>query len=179
MGVAGYLTLYTADWFSTRNKPLPKIAANLIGTGLLVFAHFKVGLAGSNFGLPSIWRLLGLTMMLVFGALLVYSLYLEIPIRASYLESGNGNLITTGTYSLSRHPGVFWYIFFGLGFILASANTWALVAAPLWIAMNIGLAWFQDRYYFPIMFSGYEEYKTTTPFLIPTTSSFRRFIKQY
>ena len=117
--------------------------------------------------------------MLIFSVALLYSLYIEIPFNQSYLGAGKNQLVTSGTYALCRHPGVLWYAFFAVGLVLASSHHWAIYAAPVWISMNILFAWIQDRYYFPQLFPGYSDYKTTTPFLIPTRLSIQHFQRSF
>jgi protein-S-isoprenylcysteine O-methyltransferase Ste14 len=110
--------------------------------------------------------------------LLIYSLFIEIPFKQTYTMSGVGDrLVKTGTYALTRHPGVLWLGLFLLALLAVSRSRLLLIAAPLWFALDLLLVWVQDRFYFPRMFPGYSQYRRETPMLIPTRSSIVRCIK--
>ena len=112
------------------------------------------------------------------SVLLVYSLLIELPFRSTYhLAGGSQRLVTTGTYALVRHPGVLWFGLLLLSLALVSGSRAALLAAPIWLGADVLYAWIQDRYLFPRMFPGYEEYQQTVPMLIPTRASLRRCLQ--
>lgn len=101
-------------------------------------------------------------LILVFGALLAYSVLIEIP------RSPNkaGTLYRGGTYSFSRHPGFIWYTVVN---ILIAVYFWdigvALVCAGF-IACNLVLIAIEDSVLFPRMFPDYGEYRKETPFFL-------------
>jgi len=84
-------------------------------------------------------------------------------------------LIKTGTYALVRHPGVIWYVLFLIALLLVSRSKLFLIAAPIWIFMDILYVFVQEKFYFSRMFPGYGEYKKETPMLIPTRKSLASF----
>ena len=107
-----------------------------------------------------------------FFGLLVYTLFFALPVEASYARPGEERgACTTGVYALCRHPGVLWFA--GLYGCL-----WAAGGLPLWEAavlsgLNVGLVIFEDRCVFPAKLKGYDDYRRTTPFLLPNRQSVR------
>lgn len=117
------------------------------------------------------WPLLAVSL-----SLLIYSLFLEIPFRRTYVNDGVGaELVTSGTYALTRHPGVLWFALLLGALLLLSRSKLLLLAAPVWILADALLVWVQDVWFFPQMFPGYERYRQDTPMLIPTSRSIVRF----
>jgi protein-S-isoprenylcysteine O-methyltransferase Ste14 len=148
---------------------------------MLLLALGLVSIAGSgeSLGLAPGFRVCGLVACMVFVALLVYSLFVEIPFRETYGSAGApASLVTTGTYGLCRHPGVLWFIGGLAGFAIAVDSPAALAAVPVWGGLDIAYAYLQDRFFFPRMFaSAYREYQRTVPFLVPTRKSIRRCMR--
>ena len=107
-----------------------------------------------------------------FLILLVYTLFFALPFGETYCEENKVRMAyTEGVYSLCRHPGVLWFA--GLYFCLwgwsgeLSKGGYFLTM----IAWNYLYIIFQDLWTFPKTFSNYEEYKKTTPFLLPNKRS--------
>lgn len=112
-------------------------------------------------------------------AAMFYSIFVEIPLRKAWIDQGHTDqLVTTGTYALARHPGVIWFTFALIFTALATRSKRLLLASPLMVAGDVGHVAFQDRYVLPEVFGdAYERYRRTTPFLVPTSRSVRRFIR--
>ncbi|MBN1375008.1 MAG: hypothetical protein JXA01_02510, partial [Dehalococcoidia bacterium] len=109
IGAAGYLLAYPLDWLSLKNLPVLRRIIGALAICLLIYATVTVCVSPSKLDLPFILLPLGICLLLVSFPLLIYSLAIEIPFRSTYLEKGTGNkLVTTGTYALTRHPGVIW-----------------------------------------------------------------------
>lgn len=109
---------------------------------------------------------------------MIYSVFIEVPLRKAWIEQGHTDeLVTDGTYALTRHPGVLWYGV-GIGALaIATRSRRLLVAAPLWWLGDVGHVWFQDRHVLPRVFGEqYREYQQTTPFVLPSARSLRRFL---
>jgi len=139
------------------------------------YAHPAIAFVSPQFPLsiPLIW--IGWFCLVLGIVLLTYSLFLEIPFSKTYVKSEERKqLVHVGTYALTRHPGVLWYALLLIGLILASRSTWALVAAPIWFAMEVLWIWIEDRYIFEKTITGYDEYKRSTPMVVPTWASARR-----
>lgn len=133
---------------------------------------------GPRLVIPRFLSLLGWVLMLIATALLFYSLFLEIPFTNTYVSPGAPQeLVRSGTYALTRHPGVLWLAFFLLGAVLASRSRTLLWAAPLWWVLDLGYAWWQDRWLFPRQFPAYRAYQRETPMFLPTVASLRRCLR--
>ena len=101
---------------------------------------------------------------------------MEIPFRQTYAEGGVGDrLVTTGTYALCRPPGVLWFGLLLIALLLVSRAQFLLVAAPIWLLMDVLWVWVQDAYFFRHMFPDYRQYQKQTPLLIPTRESIGRW----
>lgn len=118
---------------------------------------------------------LGGLLSLIGLGLLIYSLAIEIPARSTYLAPGAPRqLVTTGAYALTRHPGVLWLALFLVGLVIANRSSAMLLAAPIWLGLDVLYVWLQDRYFFGQQFPDYDRYRAQTPMLIPTGRSIRR-----
>ena len=116
----------------------------------------------------------------VFLALMVYTLFFALPFSATYLEeNAPRKAYTGGMYALCRHPGVLWFAgaYLCLGLLLGTPK--AAVFALVMTGLNIAYVLFQDRWTFPQSFVNYEEYRRTTPFLLPTPGSAVRCVRTW
>lgn len=115
---------------------------------------------------------------LVFLALLVYTLFVVLPFRNTYLSSPakgeKGKVCSCGVYALSRHPGVLWFTGIYLFLSLAIPTPLVIQASMTFCVCNILYVIFQDLWTFPRTFRDYSRYKETVPFLLPTAESIRR-----
>jgi protein-S-isoprenylcysteine O-methyltransferase Ste14 len=148
----------------------------LIATSLLFFfALTRILLYPAKLPLPTWCAPLGWLCGVLGGALLLYSLALELPFQRTYLApDAPSQLITTGTYALTRHPGVLWLGLLLIGLLLASRARPLLIAVPLWLAIDVLYVWLQDRFFFPRQFPDYGRYQRQTPMLWPNRRSLRR-----
>ena len=152
-----------------------KQGIGLAFVALFGYAMYGVCFATEKLAFPACAGWVGWPLTVISGGLLVYSVLLEIPFKATYAQSGVGQeLVTTGTYALTRHPGVLWFGLFLLGLAAMSRSKLLLVAGPVWLALDVVYVWIQDRFYFPLTFPGYEQYRRETPMLIPTRDSIVR-----
>lgn len=155
-----------------------KRLVGLLSAGLMGYALVRVVLAQPKLALPAALAWLGWPLLLVATALLVYSLFLEIPFRRTYVEAGASSaLVRTGTYALTRHPGVLWFTLLLVALLLVSRSRLLLWAGPIWLGLDVLAVWIQERFYFSQMFPGYEQYKQETPMLIPTRESIAKCVK--
>jgi protein-S-isoprenylcysteine O-methyltransferase Ste14 len=151
--------------------------------GLLALVSFSIAfvwaiLVGPALAVPGFLSVLGWPLMAIAIALLLYSLFLEIPFTNTYLaHDAPSKLVRTGTYALCRHPGVLWLGFFLLGAVLASRSYTLLWAALLWWGLDFIYAWWQDRWLFPRQFPDYRAYQRETPMFLPTRASIRHCLR--
>lgn len=175
LGVVAFVLVGFFDLAALRGWQYLKQA---IGVAALVVGGYAIwGLLHSapRFRLPGPFVWVGWPLVFLATLLLIYSLFVEIPFRQTYAGGGAGDrLVTTGTYALSRHPGVLWLALLLIALILVFRARLLLIAAPVWFLMDVLLVWAQDVYYLPRVFPGYHQYREETPMLVPTWSSVRR-----
>ena len=148
----------------------------LIVSLLMAYAHLSLALSPDKIPLAPWVRWLGWPLLGLGAFMLFYSLYWEIPFLEAYAsDRSDGELVQEGTYALVRHPGAIWYAVVLVGLFMVSWSKLALLAAPIWFAMEVLWVWIEDRFIFERIFAGYAEYRATTPMLIPTRESLRRF----
>jgi protein-S-isoprenylcysteine O-methyltransferase Ste14 len=175
LGIAGFLVAYLFDLVSLRKTPYAKQAIELIAICWVIYAHVMVCVRGERLLLPVGFSYVGWPLFGVAGLALIYSLFVEIPFRRTYVAEGVGDkLVTTGTYALVRHPGVLWYALLLISLILISKHRLVLFAAPIWLLMDVLHVWIQDRFFFPRMFPDYNRYQRETPMLVPNRASLSR-----
>ena len=177
VGIAGFLIIHLCDPVAIKRIPVVKTIVWVAGSGLLVYALVMISLWPDRLSLP-IWSTwLGWALLSVSTLLFLCSLFISLPFRKTYLATGVGEkLITGGLYALARHPGVLWYILLILSLILASKSVLLLIAAPIFILLDIAAVVLQDMFFFGRMFAGYESYRRQTPMLVPNRKSIRAFI---
>ena len=177
LGILGFLIIHLFDFVSLKRIPLAKPLIWGAGSGLLGYGVVMVYLTGDRLPLPawSIW--LGWLLLIVSLLLLIYSLFINLPFRKTYITTGVGErLITTGLYALIRHPWLYGFSLLMLSLILLSSSSLMLVAAPIWVLLDILLVVIQDRFFFGKMFPGYKKYRQQTPMLLPNRKSVIAFI---
>jgi protein-S-isoprenylcysteine O-methyltransferase Ste14 len=74
---------------------------------------------------------------------------------------------------------VHWFTLTMLALILVSASRLMLIAAPIWVGLDVILVAIQDRFFFGKMFAGYEQYRRQTPMLIPNRQSLSAFFNSF
>ena len=177
IGALGFLVIHLFDIVSLKRISGAKPVTWILGSGLFVYALINVCLQSDKLLLPVWTTWLGWGLLSVSILLLIYSLFINLPFRKTYIATGVGDkLITTGLYALVRHPGVHWFILFMLSLILVSKSSMLLIASLIWILLDIVLVVFQDKFIFGRMFASYASYRKETPMLVPNRRSINAFI---
>ncbi len=178
LGALSLVIAFIFDWASWLR--LPRIKP-LLGVGVCItfFGALAWTLADSQrLPWPRWLTLAGWPLFILSGALLIWSLFIEIPFVATYARQGVGNtLVKTGTYALVRHPGVIWYALWLLALALISRGRLMLAAAVIWSVLNALYVWLQEVFLFSKMFPGYPAYQKETPMLVPTRQSAARCLQ--
>jgi protein-S-isoprenylcysteine O-methyltransferase Ste14 len=174
-GTASFLLFLLGDlndafWRRRFLKP-----AFLTGAALLV-----VSTAGSIWEhLPETLgplQILSLAGALLFTALTVWALFFSFPPKEAYVEETRERKVYTGgMYALCRHPGILWFCFL-YGCLIPGAG-FPPILALTYCLLNILLGWVEDKWIFPRLFSDYDAYRRSTPFLIPTARSLRAWTR--
>lgn len=177
IGTLGFLLIHFFDIVSVKMIPGAKLFIWLLGSSLLGYALVMVCLAPNKLLLPVWSTWLGWGLLSISLLLLIYSLFINLSFRKTYVTTGvSDQLITTGLYALVRHPGMHWFILFMLSLILVSKSSLLLIASPIWILLDILLVFVQDKFFFVKMFDGYDRYRQETPMLVPNRKSINAFI---
>jgi len=177
IGTLGFVVIHLFDIVSLKRIPRAKPVTWALGSGLLIYSLVMICLAPDKLLLPSWLTWLGWAGLGVSLPLLVHSLFINLPFRRTYVATGVGDkLITTGVYALVRHPGVLWFSLFILSLIPVSRSSLLLVAAPVFILLDILLVVIQDKFVFGRMFDGYDSYRQETPMLLPNRRSVNAFL---
>lgn len=178
IGIFSFILACFYDWLSLKNIHFAKQLAGVLAFGLNVYATVMVCLSPVKFDVPFFVTVLGFCLLPVSLSLLIYSLFIEIPFRSTYLGTGAGSrLVTTGTYALTRHPGVLWLATVYLSLTMIFPSSILFIAVVAWLIMDIIYVIIQDRILFIQMFPDYKNYQRKTPFLIPTRESISACLK--
>ena len=170
IGIIAFILYFIYD-FNTIHKN-----NKFIKTFFLIGTIILVGITGYNtviyFINTNIYLIILCSILsLLFLSLLVYTLFFAIPFDETYVKDSKKRLAyTKGVYGICRHPGMLWFI----GLYL---SLWGLTNNPscglfyiIMILCDLLYIIYQDVYIFPKTFSNYDEYKMTTPFLLPFNS---------
>ena len=177
IGCLGFLLIHLFDIVSLKKLPGVKPFTWTFGSSLLVYALVMTCLHPRKLSLPLWSTWLGWTLLIISLLLLIYSLFVNLPFRKTYIATGvSDKLIRTRLYALVRHPGVHWFVLLMLSLVLVSKSSLLLIAAPTFILLDIALVVIQDKFFFSRMFSGYSSYRRETPMLMPNRQSINAFI---
>ena len=177
LGVLGFLVILFFDIVSIKRIPQAKPFTWILSSGLLAYSLIMLCLVPDKLPLPTWSTWLGWALLSISLSLLIYSLFISLPFRKTYVTTGVGDkLTTTGLYALVRHPGVHWFILVMLSLILVSRSSLLLIASPIWILLDILLVVIEDKFLFNRMFDGYDTYRQETPMLLPNRRSISAFI---
>jgi len=177
IGGLGFLVINLLGIVSIKRIPGLKPITMLVGNGLLVFVIIMLCLSPDKLMLP-IWSTwLGWCLLPISISMLIFSLFINLPLSKTYFTIGVGDkLVTSGLYALVRHPWLHWLILLLVALILASRSSLMLIAASIWICLDIALVAIQDRFFLGKMFADYNDYRRRTPMLIPNRRSLSAFI---
>jgi len=182
IGTFGFVLINLFDFTSLKRIYGMKPVTWFLGCGLLTYALIMTCLQPGRLSLPVWSTWLGWALLSISILMLIYSLFINLPFRKTYVTTANSKLITTGMYALVRHPGVHWFILFLFSLILISRSSLLLIAAPVFILLDIVLVVVQEKLILSRMFTGYRSYRRRTPMLVPNRRSIRTFfnsLKQF
>lgn len=180
LGACAFAAALALDWVSWLRLPRLKVPLGLISAVSLGAALAWTLAAPGRYHWPAWTPVAGGLLLVASTALLIYSLFLEIPFAATYAKQGTGNaLVSTGTYALVRHPGVLWFALWMLGWVLVKPSGPMIAAAVVWVLLDVVLVWLEELLFFKRMFPGYAEYQRRTPMLVPTPRSLARCLQTW
>jgi len=178
IGAVGFVVVHIFDLVALKRIPRLKPIVWCLGSASLIYSLVMICRYPVKIMLPAWSTWLGWGVLTVSACLLVHSLFISLPFRKTYVDTGVGDkLIKTGLYALVRHPGIMWFPLFMVSLIPISRSSLLLIAAPTFIALDIVLVVIQDRFIFSRMFAGYDSYRRETPMLLPTRKSVSAFLR--
>jgi protein-S-isoprenylcysteine O-methyltransferase Ste14 len=108
IGIAGFIIFHLVDIAAIKRLPLMKPATWTLGCGLVVLGMVMAAFTGEKLALPPWLVAVGWLVLLASLGQLLYSLFINLPFRQTYVDKGVADeLITTGLYAIVRHPGVY------------------------------------------------------------------------
>lgn len=177
IGIIAFVFMLFFDLSTHFDKHTYKYVFLLLSLGLFIIAVVLFLPYNQQFNNDFVYTPILLPLIVFFFFALIYSVVIEVNIDA-VIKGNQTQLITKGTYSLVRHPGVIWLFMFMFLTSLYVANYYILIASFVWTAVNAIYVYFQEKLFLQKMFEGYKAYQHKTPMLIPTIKSFTTFTKQ-
>lgn len=172
LGLLGLLLFVGADWATYKEIRFLK---PILWFAIIPVASYAVILAlmdSASFSFPDTLSKIAWFPLLVFFALFIYSVFIEIPLKTYAGKAQPTKVVTTGTYSLCRHPATLWFIGCLISLVFVSRSVTLAMATPFWIAAYIGCVYIEDILTSKSGFGeDYKKYKCDTPMIIPTKAS--------
>jgi len=180
IGLLGFAFIAGADWATYKKTPFLKPVLWFLIIPVFSYAIVMAWIDTTRFDLPHIVSTVAWAPLLFFFGLFIYSLYVEIPFKRTYIDSPQPTkVVTDGTYSLCRHPAALWFGVWVASAVLASRSVTLAVAAPVWIAAYTGCMFWEEKLCcLENIGDEYKRYQEVTPMLIPTLTSIGRFWKE-
>jgi len=175
IGTTGFIFLLLFDICLLYKKNRLKYLFGLTGLTLILGSTALIFTLQSEILIYLPIRIFFGILMILTCFLLIYSVFFEVGIESFALKNKN-SLVTTGTYALSRHPGVLWLLLLYIFAFLAFQNYYLLYAGLLWTATNVVYVYLQEKFIFKKLFEDYHKYIQSTPMLFPNQKSIGRFL---
>ncbi len=180
LGCFAFLFLYIFDFLKLKNSPRLSGVFFFLGFCLLLFSSFRIAVLGNiAFLLPMGIRVFLIILAFISFIGLLCALFFVLPFQKTYIKPEENNVVDTGLYALCRHPGVLFFAAMYLFWFLATGRTDMFFAMILWTAMDILHVYIQDKFFFSKTIKGYDRYRLTVPFLIPTRVSFKKCMADF
>lgn len=173
LGILGFILLLFYDICSICDKYIVKYFFGISGFFLIVMSSVALLNIGSNVTFAYSFRWISLIMGVISLFLLIYSVFIEVG-KNTYKFRNENKLVTTGTYALSRHPGVLWFLFVYLFGAIYFQNYFILGAGLIWTVINIIYVYLQERFIFVKLFENYDTYILSTPMILPSYQSIEK-----
>lgn len=167
--LSGFICGILHDVASYRRIRFIKLPLVILSVALYAFGGWVLVRKSPRISFPSLVKCMATVVTTVGFLGMVYSVAVEIPFRKAWISRGHTNrLMSSGTYSASRHPGVLWASVWIPAAAVASGSKDLLVWCPMIIAGDIVYVWIEDRFILPRVFGQeYREYQQRVPFLLP------------
>ena len=167
LAALGFFLLLLSDVLWTKGK---KSAPSLRSIGYLtVFGGLGYWvLSPPSAGAPdSILSAALIAVAAASSALLCWSVFIEIGIERKKYRLGPADVISSGSYSLCRHPGFWWFTILIIALGTLKGFSGHILTVFVMTGLDLLLIIVQDNCTFPKVFRGYSDYRKRVPFLIP------------
>jgi len=177
--IVGFVALLVAElcYLRAASSHAPKfhrmfhvIGYSFVGLGVIVVIIEALKESPHPFFVQALF----LVLTAISGILLIWTTFIEIPRGVARYHIRPSHVYDKGSYGKCRHPGFWWFLFLTLWLTLWTNTMSALVCFLISNSMNLLLIFVQDKYTFPLQFSGYRHYAIYVPFLIPRSLSLRK-----
>lgn len=173
LGILGFVFMFVFDIFTIRQSVVLKYFFGILGLFLLVFSVLQISFLESNHNINFISLIIGYILFAVSMSLLIYSVFYEVGFKNTYQSKTSFNLVTNGTYKLTRHPGVIWLLFVFISIAIMFQNIYMLMAGGVWTLTNCFYVLLQEKFIFTKVFDGYKDYQKNTPMILPNITSIK------
>jgi len=175
LGILGFVAMLGFDLASMKKVISLKYILLTTSMLLIVYSGYNLAFYDFHFTVDNVFRYVSLPLSIVFFGLLIFSVFIEVGVN-TYQKTAEPRLVTNGTYSMVRHPGVVW-LFFTIFFAsMYFTSVYLLIAAFLWTIVNTIYTLIQEKLIFTKIFKDYKTYQQTTPMVIPNVTSMKKFL---
>jgi len=176
IGIIGFALLLAFDLLSMHNRKYSKYFFGISGFLMIFVSSVLIVINYSDFlSINVTFRFIGLGFAIVSFVLLIYSIFIEVGRKTFQMENEHF-LVTSGTYALTRHPGVLWMLLLYIFGAVFFQNLLAIYAALIWTSVNIIYVTIQERFIFHKIFDNYDKYRESTPMILPSFESIEKFM---
>ena len=179
IGTASFFFMLMMEVLALRTPIYCRFLISIVIAGVFCFALVSLALGADRWPIHPTAKAVAWILTGLFCLLLIYSLFIEVNFLTTNMGGNTTHdLVTTGTYALSRHPGVLWLFLALLSVFVAVGTKLLLAAAVVWSIADVLHVYVQDRYIFPMRFGvGYLQYQKDTPMLLPNRTSIKRCLE--
>ncbi len=150
----GFFIFLIGTWISPQPRFVIPIFQNI--SILIPIINFSIHLFHLIVSMP----------FLIFGAWLGIAGVKEITLKVAETHQPK-KIITTGIYSIIRHPQYFGAILAHVGISFLLSSLYSLLSTPLIIIFNYLISWKEEKELIKEFGKDYEDYKKNVPMLIP------------
>jgi len=178
LGVIGFIFMFVFDILSMKQKVVLKYVFGIFGLVLLIFSIVQISFTKSSLNVSMSLLIIGYVLFALSMSLLIYSVFYEVGFKQTYKKQSEFELVTDGTYRLTRHPGVLWLFIVFLSISLMFQNYYMLIAGGIWTITNCIYVCMQEKFIFVKVFTGYKDYQESTPMILPNITSIKKTLQE-
>lgn len=166
IGCLGFLLYLFCDYiFFKHNWSVILSLFYYFSFAAIFISIFLLSIYSNRFYLPFYLIIISGFFTLLFLVLLIKALLFETDFSGK-----STNLVTSGSYTISRHPGVLYLILVMFFLIFFSRSILLIYSFFIFSFLNIIIAYLEDIIFLPKKYKDYNYYKRHTPFLVPNIS---------